>query len=149
MQWELLDSSFDSQTGISRVIVKTELGIFEGKSRLHDEDKDIKSIFQGCRYAEMRAMIKYGKTKAKIYKVKVDTLKQLIDNMEKLKDYEKNSPEARFTRKQYFIKKDILDRWNKQIKSLEDGLYNQMKNYRQEHENFMKKINDEQEPISK
>lgn len=149
MQWELLDSKFDSETGISKVVVKTELGVFEGTSKLHEEDKDIKSIFQGCRYAEIRAMIKYGKAKARAYKNKVDILKEVIDNMEKLNNYQKNSVEARFIRKQYFIKLDTLNQLNLQIKALENGLYNQMKNYRQERENFMKKIKNDMESQNK
>ncbi len=94
----------------------------------------------------MRAIIKYGKEKAKILKIKVTTLKEIIDIMEKLNNYDKNSAEARQIRKQYYIKKKILDNLNKQIKNMENGLYNTMKNYRKEHEDFIKSIEKKQKP---
>lgn len=101
---------FDQESGISTVIIDTDLGVFTGKSTLHEEDRDIKSIFQGCKYAEMRAMIKYGKEKIKLLKIKVKTLEEIINGMEKLNDYDKNCHEARYLRKQYYIKKDILEK---------------------------------------
>ena len=71
---KLIYSNFDEDTGISRVIIRTDLGDFEGSSKLHEEDRKISSHFAGCQYAEMRAIIKYMKTKIKIIKIQIKEL---------------------------------------------------------------------------
>ena len=60
---KIIYSNFDETTGISTVTILTKIGEFTGTSKLHDEDKNISSSFAGCRYAEIRAIIKYHKKK--------------------------------------------------------------------------------------
>lgn len=137
---KVLDANYNAETGISVVTIDTPYGKFFGKTKVHPEDEDIKSVFRGCRYAEMRAIAKYGKERSKKIKVELNALENLVKNMEKLKDYDKDSREARFVRKQYYIKrkeyKDLLN----EIDRLDALRFEQMQNYRKELEDFHKKI---------
>ena len=76
--------NFDPETGISIARIQTPIGSFKGKARLHPQDKDFGSGYAGCKYAEMRAVIKYYKEMAKIkgYVIKevVKLHNQLIQN---------------------------------------------------------------------
>ena len=81
---KLLSSIFDAETGVSTVIIQTELGIFQGRARLHPDDQDNISNLAGCRIAEERAILKYLKTLLKYKKIEFKTLnhiyKDLYDN---------------------------------------------------------------------
>ena len=147
MRYKLLYSNFNKETGTSKVIIRTPLGDFEGHTKIHKEDQDIQSIFQGCRYAEIRAIIKYYKEKLKIQKNKIITLEQIIKGMEKLNNYNKNSLEARYLRKQYYIQKSIFKKYQKEIENSENDLLNVMQNYRKDYEKFIEKISKEKESI--
>ena len=46
-------------------------------------------------------------------------------------------------RKQYFILRERLGRWNTNLKNLEDKIYDYMKNYRTDRENILKKIEEQ------
>lgn len=141
MKYKLLEAVYDNAFGNSYVTIGTDLGEFNGFCKLHEEDKDIESNFFGCKIAEMRAICKYGKAKSQRLKIKIDTLKSIIEGMEKINNYEKNSVEARYIRKQYFILEERYNRWQVSIKNLEDGIYYTMKNYRKEKEKLIEKIN--------
>lgn len=143
MNWKLYDANFDEETGISTASIITDLGIFNGKSKLHEEDKDISSKFTGCKYAEMRAVIKYGKMIARIQKEKVNNLKLLINNLEKINNYNSKSAEARFIRKTYFMELEKLNKYNKNLKGLKEKLYNNIKNYRENYNKAIKKLHKE------
>lgn len=110
MKWKLKYSNFDEETGISKVIISTSLGDFEGQSYLHEEDRDIMSQFTGCRYAELRAVMKFARAKIRNQQIKVSTLKNLIENLEKINNYDKDAAAARFIRKTYFIEQERLDK---------------------------------------
>jgi hypothetical protein len=62
----LINSDYNEETGVSKVLIDTDLGSFYGFAKLHPEDSDYASKFTGCRYAEIRATIKYLKMKQKI-----------------------------------------------------------------------------------
>ena len=98
------------------------------------------SNFFGCRIAELRAVTKYGQKKIKLLQNKIDTYKNLIDNLERMNGYNKNSVEARFIRKQYFISLDKLNRWTNSLNNLKDSIYTSMKNFRKDCEHFHEKV---------
>ena len=81
---KLLSSIFDAETGVSTVIIQTELGIFQGRARLHPDDQDNISNLAGCRIAEERAILKYLKTLLKYKKIEFKKFnyiyKDLYDN---------------------------------------------------------------------
>lgn len=125
---KLIYSNYDKETGISTATISTPLGRFTATSKLHEEDKDIESNFTGCKYAEARAIAKYGKERIRIQKIKVKTLEDTIKTIENIKNYDKNSLEARMLRKQYFIAQSVLIDWIARVSSLEDKLYSEMQN---------------------
>ena len=141
MKWKIAEAFFDEQSGISHVEISTELGNFKGVSYLHEDDKDIASHFEGCRYAELRALTKYLKAKIRNQKIKVDTIKNLITNMEHLYNYAENTPEARFVRKQYFLELQRYNNLKEILNKIQERLLNDMKGYRKLHEEYMEKIN--------
>lgn len=61
----LIKADYNENTGVSNVMIDTDLGAFIGQAKLHDEDRDYASKYTGCRYAETRATIKYLKMKQK------------------------------------------------------------------------------------
>lgn len=141
MKWKIISADFNKDTGISYVKIDTDLGVFEGKSILHKEDEDIVSNFEGCRYAELRAVTKYIKAKIRNQKIKVETLNNLIINMEHLYNYAKNTPEARFTRKQYYLELKKLKDLKDILKRLQNRILEDMKGYRELHTKAMEKMN--------
>ncbi len=143
MKYKLYNADFNEETGISTATIITDLGLFSGQSKLHEEDKDICSKFSGCMFAEARAIIKYGKMIIKVQKEKVKNLKILIDNLENMNNYNKNSVEARFIRKNYFIELNKLNKYKSNLNGLKNNLYNDMKNYREVHNAMLKKIHKE------
>ena len=141
MKWKIVNADFNRETGISKVKIITNLGEFEGSSKLHEEDKDIISNYEGCRYAEIRALIKYFKAKIKNQEIKIKTINNLIGNMEKLYNYAKNTPEARFIRKQYYIEQKNLQDLKDILNKLEEKVYNDMQEYRKNYQQFIEKVN--------
>ena len=137
---KLLKSYYNKETGESYIALNTKYGIFEGYSKLHEEDKDIVSEYIGCNYAEVKAIIKYEKTKLINKQKKLKTIKILLNEMEKLNGYNKNSIEARYIRKQYYIVKKEVDEQILKIKYLKNSLYKAMNNYREEKDKFEEKI---------
>lgn len=139
-KYTFIKAEFDKETGISTVIIKTDLGIFEGNAYLHDEDKDIASDFEGCKYAEWRAVIKYLKVKLKVKKIVYKRLKTIMADLERMKDYNKDSRESRCFRKQFYIAQKEVKDLKEYIAQLEENLYDMMKNYRTLKENYLKAL---------
>lgn len=79
LQATTIKSDYNKETGLSKVTILTDIGAFDGYASLHPEDKDIESNFAGCRYAEMRANIKYMKMKRKIFEEQLKTLKSIYN----------------------------------------------------------------------
>ena len=77
---KIIDSDFNTETGISTTKILTDLGSFTGIAKLHPDDQDKASRFAGCRYAEIRATIKYMKMKKKLFKEEIKLLNRLLGN---------------------------------------------------------------------
>jgi len=77
---KIIDSDFNTETGISTTKILTDLGSFTGTAKLHPDDQDKASRFAGCRYAEIRATIKYMKMKKKLFKEEIKLLNHLLGN---------------------------------------------------------------------
>ena len=140
MKYRLLFAEFNKETGISKAIIQTDLGIFTGQTILHEEDKDIASNFQGCMYAETRAVTNYVKEKCRILNIEIKTLSNLLDNLKQLRCYNADNKEMRFIFNTLNKKQKRYEKLKNQIIMVEENLYRQMRDYRQEHEAFMKKI---------
>ena len=123
---KLIYSNFDEDTGISRVIIRTDLGDFEGSSKLHEEDKKISSHFAGCQYAEMRAIIKYMKTKIKIIKIQIKELEDFQKSLSLRNDYNHYSVENyKMSRRIYMLNKQVKD-WQERAQSLNKKMLSMM-----------------------
>ena len=123
---KLIYSNFDEDTGISRVIIRTDLGDFEGSSKLHEEDKKISSHFAGCQYAEMRATIKYMKTKIKIIKIQIKELEDFQKSLSLRNDYNHYSVENyKMRRRIYMLNKQVKD-WQERAQSLNKKMLSMM-----------------------
>ena len=139
-KYKFLDATFDNVSGISTATIQTELGIFEGKAQLHDEDRDIVSAYEGCKYAEGRAIIKYHKAVLKQKKAIYNNLKNIIINLERMNGYNKDSKEARFIRKQFYMAQKDYNDYKENIAEIEEYLYDRMKSYRGLRENYLKAL---------
>lgn len=139
-QYKITKAWYDENTGISYAEIITKLGMFSGTSQLHEEDKDIASKFQGCEYAKARAIKKYLKAKKRKIKIKIDILKNIIDNFTELKNHNPYSTEAKYIKKQYYIQIAEFKKINQSIENLDNYLNQKMENYRKEKEQFYKKI---------
>lgn len=107
MKIKLIYSNFDENTGISTAIIQTNLGQFTGTSKLHEEDRVISSNFAGCRYAEIRAIIKYIKKRIENINYEIKGLQDCKKIIESLKDYNPHSVENRKIRRRIFeLEKD-------------------------------------------
>ena len=87
MNYKLLYSNYDVQSGESVVTIGTEIGQFTGKSRLMDEDLDHPSRFFGCEIAELKAAEKYYKAKARMARSKARTLTEFLRDMSQTRSY--------------------------------------------------------------
>lgn len=118
MKIKMIYSNFDEKTGISEVTIMTDIGEFKGTSKLHEEDRNISSHFAGCRYAEMRAIIKYMKQKVKNLQMQIKGLEDFQSNLSTRSDYNHNSIEnSKARRRIYELKKQVVC-WKEKINSL-------------------------------
>lgn len=139
MKIKIIDTSYDTETKVSTVIINTDLGKFTGKARLHEEDIDIESSFAGYNYAEARAIIKYMKEKIKILNYKIDALANCEKAIKSNKDSNWNSLEFRSLRKQKFILEKERNLWKERVKSLHQDLFDKMSNRRKMLDDMIKK----------
>ena len=82
-QYSLVSSNFDPSTGISTVVINTDIGTFQGTSKLHPEEKYV-SNFAGCQNAEYRAIAKALRAVLRITRAE---LKTLIDTYTAMTDH--------------------------------------------------------------
>lgn len=122
IQMKTIDSDFNEETGISKVTVATDLGLFTGYSSLHPDDKDIVSNFAGCRYAEMRAGIKYMKAKIKISQYQLQPLKKIYHSLINNKSYNKNNKGIRLLEKEIYTLEDDIETYKTNVKTLTERL---------------------------
>lgn len=111
----LIKADYNENTGISNVMIDTDLGAFTGQAKLHDEDKDYASKYTGCRYAETRATIKYLKMKQKYILGQLKVLHMIketneIDRLILKLDKELNDVELAIKFSQESLTKDIEQR---------------------------------------
>lgn len=128
MKIKIVESWFNEETGVSKVVINTDRGIFCGTAQLHEEDRDIASNFAGCEYAEMRAIVKYFKRRAKDTQIKITGLQNYEKRLLGRKDYQKHSVENRQLRKYMKqLEQEKID-WEEKASSLENKIQIAMKN---------------------
>ena len=122
IQMKTINSDYNSTTGRSEVTVSTDLGLFTGYAYLHPDDKDIESNYAGCRYAEMRAGIKYMKEKVKITKYQLQPLKRIYNDLSQKKYYNKNNNGFKMLEKEIYKLEDDIETYKNNIKTLTERL---------------------------
>ena len=95
MKFKLIRSNFDEQTGVSSATIATDLGFFTGYAQLAEEDRAVASTFCGCRYAELRAILKYIKKRISLYSHKIQTLNNYFLYLKSRKDFDEESVECK------------------------------------------------------
>lgn len=133
LQSTTIKSDYDTNTGLSKVTILTDIGSFDGYASLHPDDKDIESNFAGCRYAEMRANIKYMKMKKKIFEAQLKSLKSVYNQT-------RNKKALKVLEKEIYLIEDNKETISLYIKSLSDKLTDMM-NSRPDVIRFIKKDN--------
>lgn len=122
IQIKTIASDYNEETGVSTVIVATDLGNITTHAWLHPDDKDIASHFAGCRYAEMRAGIKYMKAKIKISKYQLEPLKRIYNSLKNDKHYNKNNKGVLLLEKEIYILEDDIETYKANVKILTERL---------------------------
>jgi pantothenate synthetase len=115
-------ANYDKTSGVSIVTIITELGEFTGVSRLHEDDKENASSFFGCEIAEMRALIAYSKRNQLITSHQYKAIKDMYKNLEQMKDFNKESVEARKIRRKLYELSEEWRQWKDNVKSLEANI---------------------------
>lgn len=127
IQMKTIASEYNEETGISRVTLWTDLGCFEGVAKLHPDDKETASHFAGCRYAEMRAMIKYGKMKMKVIDNQLDVLKKIANELKSKKLYKDNSYGVKLLEKNIYVLADEKETYKGYVSNLQKKLADDIK----------------------
>lgn len=115
-------SDYNEVTGTSEVQVATDLGIITAYAYLHPDDVEIASHFAGCRYAEMRAGIKYMKEKIKITKYQLEPLKRIYNDLSQKKYYNKNNSGFKMLKKEIYKLEDDIESYKTNVKTLTERL---------------------------
>lgn len=145
MKWKIIKSDYNKETGISYVQISTKYGVFEGISKLHPDDKDIASEFEGCRYAEIRAVLKFLQHSNLILSTKINVLQNLLNNFQQRRHYNPQLKENIYLQHeiQLYIKQKGT---NKEIMmQLKDMLHNAIGSYRMDREKFLESLNKKKE----
>ena len=121
--FKIKSSNYDEVSGVSIVTILTELGEFTGVARLHEDDKENASSFFGCEIAEIRAYIQYSKKQQFIALHKYKAFKDMYKNLSQMKEFNKDSVEARKIRRKMHELSEEWNTWKKNAKSLEEGIY--------------------------
>ena len=84
-------AEYDEVTGVSKVVIETDLGTFTGVSRIHPDDLDFSSPIFGCRLAELRADRQYCLALARKYRAKADALNDFYKQMQNTRTFQNSA----------------------------------------------------------
>lgn len=122
IQMQTIASDYSESTGISSVTLSTDLGEFIGYAKLHPDDAEIASYFAGCRYAEMRAAIKYMKAKARTARYALEPLKRIYNNLSQMNSFDKNNKGIKMLEKEIYLLEDEIETFNTHARTLKERL---------------------------
>lgn len=115
---------FNQNTGESNVALADRYGTYVGQAKLHPDDKINASEYMGCGLAQKRAWIKALKNRRRRTKIKLNTIKNLIKDIDQNCSNLTNLPafKKRLNLKLKYYNKEIedinndIDEINKNIK---------------------------------
>ena len=140
---KLVYSNYDEETGISTVRIQTPEGTFKGKSRLHPKDKNVGSRYVGCKYAEMRAWIKYYKFMARLKQSAIEEVAKLNNQLNQDKNIPKRAKEWAAANLK------LLEEERKLYKIAIDELKQDLVFEMEERDKFLKKISEHNQKAKK
>ncbi len=123
---KIIRADYNKETGISTVTIDSRYGQFTGYARLHPQDADRESVFAGCEYAEIRANIKYMKTRRVESRIKLKTMKEFYVTISSMTGFIKDGIEARKARMLIHEYKKEVQYWTDMIASAEKSLRNKI-----------------------
>lgn len=122
IQMKTIASDYNEETGLSSITIATDIGLITGYASLHPEDAEIASHYAGCRYAEMRAGIKYMKSKAKIAKYQLEPLKRIYNELINKKNYNINNMGIKLLEREIYTLEDDIETYNTHARTLNERL---------------------------
>ena len=128
MDFKMLFSHWNEDTGISEAMISCKYGTFIGHAYLNPEDKKYASRFLGCAIAEYRAYIEALKVKIAILDTKLSILLELESRFEDLKETEYNSPEWKALRTLIKVKNNEKNTIIKKINTIEQNISKAIEN---------------------
>lgn len=140
---KLVYSNYDEETGISTVRIQTPEGTFKGKARLHPKDKNVASRYVGCKYAEMRAWIKYYKFMARLKQSAIEEVAKLNNQLNQDKNIPKRAKEWAAANLK------LLEEERKLYKIAIDELKQDLIFEMEERDKFLKKISEHNQKAKK
>ena len=105
---KFIDSFTDKDSRMSHVFMQHRGYVYEGISRCNPDDEW--SEFTGCKFAELRAILKALEDEYKEEKVKVDAISQFVTAIEQYKNFNNEDASAKAMYRQY----------NRRVKRLEE-----------------------------
>ena len=128
--------SYDEETGISRIVLITDLGKVIGEAKCHPDDKDMCGMITGATIAGYRATLNYFKLCKRKYKTRLKALDDLYYSMNQSKKFNKNSYENKMLLRHRQKTIAIIE----EIQSEMEEINKQLKQYIESKENFFNKI---------
>ena len=104
---KFISSDFNKDTGVTSVSISTNRGVFVGKTKLQEGDKE--SYMIGGMNAEWRAKMAYMKERIKENRIELRMLQNFEKRLKCLKDYNPFSMECKKLRRQIYEKRAELD----------------------------------------
>lgn len=102
----LVYSNYNEETGVSCVTLRTPLGEFTGYTKVHPEDIAFASPITGCRFAEIKALIKYRKAKVNVITNEIKGLTDFKNVLTGLTVIDDNDTSLKYLRRQIDIKRE-------------------------------------------
>ena len=92
---EFVNSTYDSESGTSIVIMRHMGERFLGTAYVHPKDMENASEYAGCNLAELRATVKALKYERRLAKYRADEAIDFLKSCECYKNFDKESPTAK------------------------------------------------------
>ena len=102
----MIYSNYNEETGVSCVTLRTPLGEFTGYAKVHPEDAAFASPITGCRFAEIKALIKYRKAKVNVITNEIKGLTDFKNVLTGLTIIDDNDISLKYLRRQIDIKRE-------------------------------------------
>ena len=120
---KLIESHYDEGSGMSYVVLNTDLGKFYGNAFLNqEEDAEIASAYFGCELAEMDATLQYYSRKRSILAQGLEALYHFRTDLKRSPQYNSESFEVQLLEKRISQKETQKHLYDVMIKNLKNAI---------------------------